>query len=102
MINILKIVSVCILFLALLISIYLNFELSFKLNHCNDNMFLIGQDLNVLSEILKSKNTDTLNMEQQSDSLNLKYNIDSHSKILRLQLLTISINDQGRIIEISQ
>lgn len=92
---------VVVITIAFLFMVYLNFQLSFKANHREDNLFLINQDLDKLGAILRVKQLKMHDFESLSDSIKMNYQIDEATNSVRFQLITISFDDEGNIREIS-
>lgn len=88
------------LILTLLITLFFNFQLSFKSNHCQDNLYLINEDLQILSKILESKELEYKDFKSVPDSLKSKFHLNEEQKTVSFQLITVSFNQDGKIINI--
>lgn len=90
-------VLVAVFVAGLFFALLTNFKLSYKANHCEDNLFLINQDLNVLMQVLKTEQIKFEAFKALPDSLQMKININEESKTVNFQLITISFEDNGKL-----
>lgn len=85
------------LILIALLAGILNFKYSFKLNHCNDNLFIVQKDLSKLSEALKHSDIRYDELKNILEKQNINFNYDEENNTISFELITVYFDTLGII-----
>jgi len=89
-----------VLSMALIVMVYINFQLSFKAHNREINLILVNEDLESIVEVLKIQQIKFKDFQSVPDSLK-RFEVDKTNNIIRFQIINITFDDQGKIKKLS-